>query len=407
MIRPRSLVAAFVLLALLGLVLRDDPRKLGATSFGYVPSGHRAVFELFVSLGWPVARSYGPPDLLPAHSSVWWIEPQGLCGGSSREDDADAPHPAAGAALVAFVERGGTAVVALTARPSPFGGSSRRCEALGDLALPSRDLPGWALEEGEDEDVVFDPLLPHARGVVLTQWVEGDLGGSPRELELPQLAAFLDVPEWEWRVRARVDGRALLLEREIGQGRLALVSDATFLRNGWLDVADAAPLAVDLARVYGFDTLDERAHGLRYDDQDALAFLATSPAAFLFFGLALLGALVFWWGSARPAPLPGVPSAAAPTLEGFVASLAALYGRSRDYTRLAERYRELSVARLRRHFGLPSDTRADSVLTRLRRQGRLEESALSALEVPARAGSAGELARQVRRFDAIVEEGSR
>ncbi len=163
----------------------------------------------------------------------------------------------------------------------------------------------------------------------------------------------------------------------------------------------------DLARAYGVDRLDERAHGLRFDDPDALAFLAASPALPLFVGLALLGGLVFWWGTARPAPLPGVPWTVAPTLEGFVASLAALYGRSRDYTQLAERYRELSVARLRRHFGLPSDTRMDSVLARLRRQGRLEEAALSALEVPARAASAGELARQVRRFDAIVEEGSR
>jgi hypothetical protein len=403
-IRPWTLVAAFVALALLGLVLRDDPRKLGATSFGYVPSGHRAVFELFVGLGWPVARSYGPPDLLLPQSSAWWIEPQGLCDPLPDEDDSEAPPPGQGHSLVAFVERGGTAVVALSAQPSFFGSAVGPCESLGGLALPPRDHPGAASQEADLEE---QAVLSDGEGEVLTQRVEGDLGGGPRTLELPQLVAFVSEPEVEWRVRARVDGRALVLERVLGHGHLVVVADATFLRNGWLDTGDAAPLAVDLARTYGLDTLDERAHGLRYDDPDALAFLAASPAAPLFVGLALLGALVFWWGTARPAPLPAVPSAAAPTLEGFVASLAALYGRSRDYTQVAERYRELSIARLRRRFSLPSDARAASVLARLRRQGRLEEAALSALELPAHATSARELARQVHRFDAIVEEGSR
>jgi hypothetical protein len=402
-IRPWTLVAAFVALALLGLVLRDDPRKLGSTSFGYVPSGHRAVFELFMGLGWPVARSYGPPDLLASQSSAWWIEPHGLC--DSLPDDAGSERPPGqGHSLVTFVERGGTAVVALSARPAFFGSAVGPCEGLGGVALPPRDLPDLPPQEEDPEEPA---VLDDGEGNVLTQQVEGDLGGGPRVLELPQLVAFMSEPEGDWRVRARVDGRPLVLERGLGAGRLAVVADATFLRNGWLDVGDAAPLAVDLARAYGLDTLDERAHGLRYDDPDALAFLAASPAAPLFVGLALLGALVFWWGSARPAPLPGVPSTVAPTLEGFVASLAALYGRSRDYTQVAERYRKLSVARLRRHFALPSDAGVAPVLARLRRQGRLEEAALSALELPARAASPRELARQVQRFDAIVEEGSR
>jgi hypothetical protein len=403
-IRPWTLVAAFVTLALLGLVLRDDPRKLGATSFGYVPSGHRAVFELFAGLGWPVARSYGPPELLLPQSSAWWIEPRGLCD-SLPDDDGPGSRPSGqGHSLVTFVERGGTAVVALSARPTLFGSAVAPCERLGGVTLPPRDLPSPASQEAGSEE---EAAPGGSEREVRTQRVEGDLGGGPRDLELPELVAFVRESEDEWQVRARVDGRALVLERVLGQGHLVVVADATFLRNGWLDAGDAAPLAVDLARAYGLDTLDERAHGLRYDDPDALAFLAASPAAPLFVGLALLGALVFWWGTARPAPLPAAPSTVAPTLEGFVASLAALYGSSRDYTQVAERYRELSVARLRRHFGLPSDTRAGSVLTRLRRQGRLEDAALSALELPARATSAGELARQVRRFDAIVEEGSR
>jgi hypothetical protein len=403
-IRRGPVVAAFVALALLGLALRDDPRKLGSTSFGYVPSGHRAVFELFVGLGWPVARSYGPADLLLPQSSGWWIEPGGLCDSPPDEGDAGARVPGQGDSLVAFAERGGTAVVALSAQPTFFGSAVGPCLSLGGVSLPPRDLPILPLEEIDPEE---EAVPRPTEGEVVAQWVESDLGGGTRILELPQLVAFVSEPEAPWRVRARVDGRALIVERGLGQGRLVVVADASFLRNAWLDAGDAAPLAVDLARAYGVDTVDERAHGLRYDDVDAFAFLAASPAAPLFVGLALLGSLVFWWGTARPAPLPGVTSTAAPTLEGFVASLAALYGKSRDYTQVAERYRALSVARLRRHYGLPSDAGLGSVLARLRRQGRLEEAELSALERPAHAASAGELARQIRRFDAIVEEGSR
>jgi hypothetical protein len=403
-IRPRSLLAAFVALALLGILLRDDPRKLGATSFGYLPSGHRAVFELLVRLGWPGGRSYGPADLLPP-SSVWWIEPRGLCDASPEQDDEPALRiPGQGDALVAFVERGGTAVVALSAQPSIFGREVAPCEGLGGVPLPPRDLPEPPPEEEGADD---ESSLGHLEDEVVAQQVAGLLSEGVRILKQPRLVAFEGEPEEGWRVRARVDGRPWLLDRSLEQGWLAVVADASFLRNGWLDAGDAAPLAVDLARAYGFDHLDERAHGLRFDDPDAVAFLAASPALPLFLGLALLGALVFWWGSARPAPVPVSASMGAPTLEGFVGALAALYGSSRDYARLAERYRVLSLARLRRHFGLPSDTPPEAVLARLSRHGRLDEAALGALRTTPRVASAGEFARQVRRFDAIVEEGSR
>ena len=39
---------------------------------------------------------------------------------------------------------------------------------------------------------------------------------------------------------------------------------------------------VEASRAYGIDHLDERAHGLRFDDPDAVAFLAASPALPLF-----------------------------------------------------------------------------------------------------------------------------
>lgn len=402
MIRTRSLVAAFVVLALLGIVLREDPRAMGATSFGYVPSGHRALFELLVGLGWPVARSYAPPDLLLPSSTVWWVEPRGLCDRPDAEKP-DAGASGSGRALATFVERGGTALVALSAQPSLLRPSVPVCGSLVGVTLPSRELPAPPEQAASDDD---ERGSDGREDPVIAQRVDGDLVERARLLELPPLAAFEAEPATGWRVRARVEDRPLVLERVLGRGHLVVVADASFLRNRWLDAADAALLAVDLARAYGVDSIDEHAHGLRFEDPDALAFLVSSPALPLFVGLALLGGLVFWWGSARPAPLPALPAVPAPTLEGFVQSLAALYGRSGDHARLAERYRELSLSRLRRHLGLPCDTPLELVLARLRRQG-LDEASLADLATPTGAGSPGELRRGIRRFDAIVEEGSR
>ncbi len=400
MIRVRTLVAAFAVLGLLGLLLPDDSRQLGATSFGTVPSGHRALFELFVALGWPVARSYAPAEMLAPTESVWWVEPQGLCGEAEHEPG---PGPRPERSLARFVEAGGTALVALPGRPTLFVGSATPCAVLAGLPLPPLDLP--ALEQVGEE--TLDSRLPTLDGEAVAQWVDGEVLASPRLLELSPLATFTGEPAEPWRVVARLEGRPFVLETALGRGRLAVIADASFLRNQSLDRADAAPLAVDLARRYGLDRLDEHTHGLRFEAPGALAYLAGTPALPLFASLALLGGLFFWWGSARPAPLPATPpSARAPALEGFVAPLAALYGRSRDHGRLAERYRALSLARLRRHHRLPPQTSDAQVLERLGRSG-LDPTSLSRLGTPARARSVGELRRVVRRLDAVVEEGSR
>ncbi|MEN8184692.1 MAG: hypothetical protein ABFS46_19400 [Myxococcota bacterium] len=413
--RPRSLLAAFVVLAVVGLLLREDPRRLGATSFGQVPSGQGALFELWQALGLFVPRSYEPPELLPVGHSIWWIEPSGLCDApaSGPEDDAAADSgPGAGAGLAAFVEAGGTAVILLAAGLTLFGAPGREpaptpCPGLAGLALPARDLEGRpdavveSEEAAEGEDGVAWPAVEED----VVQTVEGDLLPAPRQLEMPRLVSFAEAGGW--RVRARVEGRPLVLERSLGQGRLVVGSDASFTRNRWLGAADAAPLVMDLVRAYGIEGLDERAHGLRFPARDLPAVLAGSAAMPVFAGVVLLGALVFWRGTARPAPIPEPPDAGAPTLDEFVDSLAGLYGRSRDHPRLAERYREVSLARLRRKRGLPADTSGSAVLERLRRQGRLDAAALAELAGPASASSAAELRRRFARFDALVEEGGR
>jgi hypothetical protein len=74
---------------------------------------------------------------------------------------------------------------------------------------------------------------------------------------------------------------------------------------------------------------------------------------------------------------------------------------------VAERYRELTLARLRRHFGLPAETPAKMIVERLRRDRRLSPELLGSLaEVETPRGEAA-LRAQARRLDALVKEAIR
>ena len=97
----------------------------------------------------------------------------------------------------------------------------------------------------------------------------------------------------------------------------------------------------------------------------------------------------------------------APALDRFVASLASLYARSRDQGRVAERYRELTLARLRRHFGLPAETPAKRIVERLRRDRRLSPALLACLTEPEPPRGEAALRAQARRLDALVKEAVR
>jgi hypothetical protein len=87
--------------------------------------------------------------------------------------------------------------------------------------------------------------------------------------------------------------------------------------------------------------------------------------------------------------------------------LASLYARSRDTARLGERYRELTLARLRRHFGLPAETPAPQIVERLRRDRRLAPALLRALTDPEPPVTEAALRAQARRLDALVKEAVR
>ncbi len=392
----RSAIAAAILLMLVGILLPDGSERKTPTSFGTYPHGYRALFELLLELGFPVTRNFDPPDRIAAGSAVWWIAPDALC---VREDETVLWE------LADLLDRGGTAVVF----------PPRDCAQLGALPVPERSprRDGAGASGGEEEEEASDRDL-------IDRWLAGDfsLAGVPtepqqlvgepgpglREIEAPRLLRFSETGDFE--VRATLEGAPFILEKRVGAGTLVLVADATFLTNGFLDRADAAPLAVDLASHYGVSLVDEFSHGM-HRERHPIAYLARSSALPVFAGLALLGLLALWRGSSLPRRSVDEFDRPAPALDRFVASLASLYARSRDKGRLAERYRELTLARLRRHFGLAAETPAKQIVERLRRDRRLSPGLLGALAEPETPRDEATLRAWARRLDALVKEAVR
>jgi hypothetical protein len=390
----RTAVTAFALLTIIGVAWRvrdieELQRALAPTTFGRTPGGYGALFDLLSALGLPVARSYDPPELLPSSGTLWWLEPPNVCPAaastppvSKRALLENSQWPAAD-----WVNAGGTAVLFLP----PAVPGNERCGPVAAHALPARQAShGSDTSGGEPKPA--------------RQVVEGTVTPTVRQLELPPLSRFTDAGEWA--VAATVDARPFVLEQRSGRGRIIVVADATFLRNAWLDRGDAAPLAVDLVRAFGAPIFDEREHGLRAE-QNTLRYLARSPALSVFAGLAVFGILFAWHGSALPPRAVSQTSMPAPSIDAFVESLATLYARTGDYARVLERYRELTAARLRRHFGLHPDTPVGTLVERLRAYRQVSPHAVHLLADGASVSSEAGLHAAVELLDLLVLEATR
>lgn len=385
-----SAVFAFFALALVGVLVGGDERDFTASSFGKVSVGHGAVYELLTELGLSPLRSFAPTETLATDRPVWWVAPDEGC-----EAPALAPE-----GLRAFLTAGGRAVVLLPARLSscPEGAS------LAGLALPPR-------EGSEPPEASEGELAPaESPGEPERATAAGALLRAPRVLELPAPVRFAAERAWGeeqrgagWEVVATLGERPFALSRTLGEGRLVVFAESRFLENQWLDRADAALLAVDLALGLGAPAFDERSHGL-VPSRSALGYLARSPALLCFGGMALLALGFAWYGAAEPARRVAERSEAAPTLESYVRSLAGFYAATGDHARVLERYRELTERRLRRHFGLPQGAPLGE---RLARRGGLSREGLERLASAAPVASAAELAQAAARLDRLVEEAAR
>jgi len=376
--------ALVLLLILMGWFTQDPARELTATTFGTIPVGFGAAFELFAGLGLPVARSYAPPNQLARGATVWWMAPAGLCDPPAGASADVAPSDAS--SLRQWIETGGHALVFV-----PLA-----CSAVAGIAVPEIVTPDAGASAPQTDDKKAPPPVE--------QMLTGPIVPSARTIDTPRLKVFRGGDGWT--IGARVEGQPFVLEQPIGQGRVVLIADATIFRNAWIARADNAVFAVDLVRAFGVPLFDERAHGLRAEES-ALLYLATSPAAWFFCGLALLGLLTVWRGHMWPARSLTEEAMGAPTLETFVSALAHLYARTGDWDRVLQRYRDFTVARLRRHFGLPPETPTAVLVERLRTTHRLASDRLGVLTDSRRATSATTLRAQARALDSLVEEAIR
>lgn len=388
-------IAALVILGASGLVFREDSRLHTPTSFGTGPRGQRALFEVLTNLAVPVERSYEPPAFAAVDAPVWFIEPWDLC-----ESAGDPTEETSDVGLAPFVQRGGTAVVFLLARRALGIPAPEACEALAGVPLPERLLPdGPVADENDAAEEAGDPPLPSADPIA--QRIDTDFGTTPRTLDVPPLATFVE--SGDWAVRATADGEPLVLERAIHGGRVVVVADGTFLNNQWLDGGDAALLALDFIRAIGVPRIDESAHGMRLSES-AVALLARLGALPVFLGVLVLGVLWGWRRAAIPQALPDEDPSVAPALEVFVETLATIYGQSRDWSQMAERYRKLSLDRIRIHFGLAPEVPGERLLNQLQAERRAAADDVHRLAATAAVSSRDEWIRCARELDRVVAE---
>ncbi len=392
-------VFAILVLGSIALAFSEDGRLRTATSFGTISGGHRALFDVLTGLGVPVARSYEPHGAGPTDRPLWFIEPWYLC----RTGDPEA-EPAYAAALEGFLRRGGSAVVFLAAQWRLSAPEPDACDSLAGTPVPGRLFPMEVSgsDPGDHErDVRDEEGRGFFPGEAISQTIDTLLADASRTLEVPELATFVET--LGWTPRAHLDGEPFLLERAVHGGRLFVVADGSFLQNRWLDGGEGVLFAVDLVRALGAPRIDEAAHGMRLAES-GVRVLARAGTVPVFVGLVVLGGLWAWRHAAVPQALPDEDPSVAPALETFVAGLTTLYGRSRDWSQLAERYRKLSLDRIRAHFGLAPEVPSERLLDQLRAEQRAAPAELDRLSGREMALSRDDWLQNARELDRIVKE---
>jgi hypothetical protein len=202
-----GVVGVFIVLALLGEALGRGPGGPPSSSYATGSQGLAAWAELEARAGHAVVQLRTPLErarLDPAATAVV-LEPDALLASEGRR-------------LVAFVRAGGWLVI---------GGGDPR----GTLPALLSTLPGWRSSGSSAEIAVAreHPTSTDAHEV-----------RSAGEGEWTTTAGYQ-------RPFLSARGGALLLERELGRGRLELLADASPLQNRELGNADNAQLALNLA----------------------------------------------------------------------------------------------------------------------------------------------------------------
>jgi hypothetical protein len=414
----RRVVLFFALMAVLTIVnflWPVAPSPLTSSSFGKTGSGHGALYDLLNESDLARGRSFESARRLVDPGTLWWIDPEGTCDGRIARggevdilDSEDVVWPVA-----EWIRAGGVGVVFLQAAEpgGPVLSPQKElvsCDAIAGIPLPERLPLGPPAESS-------DPADSYAV-------VQGSLLGAPRKLPGSAPHAFEEALDWAVGARIALPGDApkpFLLLRSLGEGKLVVVADSGFTHNQALDRLDSAPFAIDLVAAFGKPRFDEREHGF-LPETSAFRYIAGSPARSVYVGLAFLGLLYLWRGNALPSRSVQEFDPAAPTLETYVTSMAALYAATRDHSRVLERYRELTASRLKRHLGLPLEVSRRELAERIEVDRRLRSSSaeeagsgsrlrarLAQLTESRPASRASEVEAAAHELDALVMEVTR
>jgi hypothetical protein len=325
-----SIGAVLILLLCVNLWLTpNNELRRSPTSFGVLPTGYKAAYDLLSELHFPIARSFLRPNQLPAHRTVWFVAPSFLNPAQPGAGD-DARE------LLKWIRSGGTAVV-FGERESEW----KRLEISPEASEP---------DEGRAE----------------VEMVHGDFASVARMLYIPELLYFAATPK-DARVRLSFDGVPFALEKPIGKGRLIAIADDRFLLNSNLDQADASVLLVDLARALGAPTFDEHFHGLAAPV--SIIWIIADSRAMLPILVALFAALL-WMSAQRAWPrriLTEVREGPAPQVASFIESLGVLYSRASDPAAVFKAYRAGFLRGLRRQISMGAEVQEELLLERLAR----------------------------------------
>ena len=389
----RWAIAVGIFVVLGGALLTGgDDWEQTRTSYGAIPPGFGALYQLLEELELSRGRSFSEGLGLPAAATVWWIAPRGLCKGVLDGDLSDAESGIWHS--MDWVERGGTAVIFLPALPLP---------CLEDIEIAGMPLP----VRMSDPDVIEYPLDEEDEVLEeqAEEWVRGAHGPlHPR----PRSLGEIPLNSFEWSegfetLASTASGRALVVSRSLGEGRLVFVAISAPLSNEWLDHHEASLFAVDLVLALGTPFLDEREHGL-LPSPSAIPYLLGSLALPAFGGAALLALLVLWWGRAQLPPRLETEDARPPSLEAFIASIARLYASTRDYDEVLRCYREFALSQLRRAFLLPPDVSTRIVCDRVLASRDLSPEDLQPLLESPPVGHMATLLSEAARIDSVVAE---
>jgi hypothetical protein len=324
-------VVGFNLVALVVDALVPSPDGPRSSSFATAPEGVAAWADLARASGREVRalRERPSDDTLPSEGTVVVLDPEDFSPGQAR-------------ALRRFAERGGR-VVAGGARPGEWL-----------AALTGEDaVPEWERGGGDTARVLVPAPETGAASRVAVAG-EGHWGDANGALPLVQ-----------------GDDGPIVLVQTAGDGRIALVADASPLHNRLLDEADNAALALALAGP-GPVVFVESVHG--YGTGTGLAAL---PARFRW-GLVLLALsalllIAARWPRMGPPEPPERPLF--PPRRAYVDALAATLARSRDRTSAVQSVRSAARERLARRAALPRDADAEAWAAAARAAGLTDEEA--------------------------------